>query len=148
MEARPTGTANVARTSEGRCGGAIARTEIYMSLPLPLKQNESHPHRLSTNSPYHQLRIPSPESIQVSLAYLTALHCHSDTITMHSTEFKNWVTALVVGIPGLLLMIFAAVVAYKQLRRTKRLDDAENAAAENIELREIAVVIEGTENSQ
>jgi hypothetical protein len=67
---------------------------------------------------------------------------------MHSTEFKNWVTALVVGIPGLLLMIFAAVVAYKQLRRTKRLDDAENAAAENIELREIAVVIEGTENSQ
>jgi hypothetical protein len=100
MEARPTGTANVARTSEGRCGGAIARTEIYMSLPLPLKQNESHPHRLPTNSPYHQLRIPSPESIQVSLAYLTALHCHSDTITMHSTEFKNWVTALVVGIPA------------------------------------------------
>jgi hypothetical protein len=67
---------------------------------------------------------------------------------MHSMEFKNWVTALAVGIPGLLLMTFAAVVAYKQLRRTKRPDDAENAATENIELREIAVVIEGTENSQ
>ena len=33
MEARPAGTANLARTgrtSEGRCGGAIARIEMYM----------------------------------------------------------------------------------------------------------------------
>jgi hypothetical protein len=63
---------------------------------------------------------------------------------MHSIEIKNWITALVVGILGLTLTSLGIVLAYKQLRRTKRPDDVESAGAETIEMAPVAV--EATEN--
>jgi hypothetical protein len=63
---------------------------------------------------------------------------------MPSIEIKNWITGLIVGILGLALTTFGIVLAYKQLRRTKRPDDVENAAAATIEM--AAAAVEGTEN--
>jgi septal ring-binding cell division protein DamX len=63
---------------------------------------------------------------------------------MPSIESKNWITALVVGIFGLALATIGIVLAYKQLRRTKRPDDVEAAGAETVEM--AAVAFEGTEN--
>lgn len=138
MEVRPTGTANVARpvrTSEGRCGGAIARIDIYMSLPLLLKQNNSHHHHLPAGSPYHQLEHPKR---QIHPSHSRSSHDPalrlrvSDTTTMQSTEIKNWVTALVVGVLGLALATCGTIIAFKQLRRTKRPDDIEAAETESV----------------
>lgn len=63
---------------------------------------------------------------------------------MLSIESKNWITALVVGILGLALTAFGIVLAYKQLRRTKRSDDVEAGGAEAIEM--AAVAVEGEED--
>jgi septal ring-binding cell division protein DamX len=63
---------------------------------------------------------------------------------MLSIESKNWITALVVGILGLALTAFGIVLAYKQLRRTKRPDDVEAGGAEAIEM--AAVAVEGEED--
>lgn len=49
---------------------------------------------------------------------------------------------MVVGILGLLLAAFGVFLAYKQLKRTKRLDDVEVARPESIAPREEAVGIE------
>jgi septal ring-binding cell division protein DamX len=65
---------------------------------------------------------------------------------MPSIESKNWITALVVGILGLALATIGIVLAYKQLRQTKRPDDVETAQPESSVSREAAVVIEMTEN--
>jgi septal ring-binding cell division protein DamX len=64
---------------------------------------------------------------------------------MPSIESKNWITALVVGLLGLALMTFGIVLAYKQLRRTKRPVDVEATGAETIEM--AAVAVEGTERT-
>jgi hypothetical protein len=61
---------------------------------------------------------------------------------MPSIEIKNWITGLVVGILGLALASLGTVLAYKQLKRTKRPDDVENGDAEIIVMRDVAVVTE------
>jgi septal ring-binding cell division protein DamX len=61
---------------------------------------------------------------------------------MPSIESKNWTTALVVGILCLALATIGIVLAYKQLRRTKRPDDVETAGAETVEM--AVVAFEGT----
>jgi TctA family transporter len=70
------------------------------------------------------------------------LRCNPNTITMPSIEIKNWITGLVVGILGLALASLGTVLAYKQLKRTKRPDDVENGDAEIIVMRDVAVVTE------
>ena len=65
---------------------------------------------------------------------------------MHSMEIKNGITALVVGILGLLLAAFGVFLAYKQLRRTKRPSDVETADSGSTVPREAAVGIELTED--
>jgi septal ring-binding cell division protein DamX len=67
---------------------------------------------------------------------------------MSSTESKNWVTALVVGILGLAVATIGIVLAYKQLRRTKRPDDVETARPKGNVLHDATVSIELTENPQ
>lgn len=53
---------------------------------------------------------------------------------------------MVVGILGLALTTLGIVLAYKQLKRTKRPDDVEAAGAETTEMAPVAV--EGTESPQ
>ena len=65
---------------------------------------------------------------------------------MHSMEIKNGITALVVGILGLLLAAFGVFLAYKQLGRTKRPNDVETAESGSTVPREAAVGIELTED--
>jgi hypothetical protein len=111
---------------------------------LPLEQNNPHPHRLQLSNSRHQPKSQAPNPTRVPLAHLTTLRCNSNTITMPSIEIKNWITGLIVGILGLALTTFGIVLAYKQLRRTKRPDDVENAAAATTEM--AAAAVEGTEN--
>ncbi|KAM0696816.1 hypothetical protein Q7P36_002887 [Cladosporium allicinum] len=145
MEARPAGTANLARTgrtSEGRCGGAIARIEMYMYSAVAARKEQSPSSSSSNKQLIPSAQTPISEPSQVFLAHLTIPRRNPNTITMHSMEIKNWITALVVGILGLLLAAFGVVLAYKQLKRTKRLDDVEVARPESIAPREEAVGIE------
>lgn len=65
---------------------------------------------------------------------------------MPSMEIKNWLTALIVGILGLVLAACGVVVAYKQLRGTKRVDDVEAAHPEDIAMHEGAVLAQGSES--
>jgi TctA family transporter len=112
-------------------------------LPSPLEQNYPHPHRLQQlSNSHHQPKSQSSNPTRVAIAHLTTLHCNPNTITMPSIEIKNWITGLVVGILGLALASLGTVLAYKQLKRTKRPDDVENGAAESIVMRDAAVVTE------
>jgi uncharacterized membrane protein len=61
---------------------------------------------------------------------------------MHSMETKNWISALVVGVLGLALATLGVVLAYRQLRRTKRPGDVEAAEPESISVCEAVVVAE------
>jgi len=65
---------------------------------------------------------------------------------MHSIEMKNWVTALVAGILGLVLATCGTIIAFNQLKRTKRPDDVEAAQPEAAESRQTTAGIELTEN--
>ena len=65
---------------------------------------------------------------------------------MHLIEIKNWITALVIGILSLLLAAFGVFLAYKQLRRTKRLNNIETAKSGSTMPCEAAVGIELTED--
>ena len=68
---------------------------------------------------------------------------------MQSIETKNWLTALIVGIIGLFLAACGGIIAYKQLKRTKkRADDIEASEAENIVLRGAAVPAHEIENAR
>lgn len=114
------------------------------------KQHNLHPLCLIPAA-YNLAQAPISNPNSTSLAHSsqsTILYSNPNTVTMYSPETKNWITALIVGILGLILAICGTIIALKQLRRTKRLDDVEAAQPDTIALREITAGIELTENAR
>jgi hypothetical protein len=129
-------------------GAAVPSPELeyIRPLPLPSEQHESSFTSLLKHHLTPSAHISNSIPTQDSFALLPILRCHPNTIAMPSIESKNWITALVVGILGLALTTFGVILAYKQLRQTKRSVDVENSAAKGIVRQEVAMVVERAES--